>query len=343
MTSVLIKNCGPATSIQDYGRFGWQRFGISNSGSADRLALAAANALVGNAPGVPAIEFALLGGALEIVGGRARLALAGADMPLRIEGHAIDHHASFLLEPGQILQIGTAQAGVYAILAAEGGFEIATQLGSASLHARAAIGGLRGAPLAPGDDLPLAMSDTTPRGESNMDALSLSRAAPLRVVLGPQDDYFTPAGRQTFLGSEYRVTTQADRMGVRLTGPRIEHAKGFNIVSDGIVSGSIQIPGSGEPIVMLADRQTTGGYPKIATVITSDLRLLAQRRHGESIRFAAVTIEQAQQIAREARADMDALPNQCRPVVRGLPGSDELLAMNLAGSAVSASDPTTWL
>ena len=153
---------------------------------------------------------------------------------------------------------------------------------------------------------------------------------------GLQDDYFSKEGIETFLSSAYTVSREADRMGYRLAGPRIAHARGFNIVSDGIVTGSIQVPGAGEPIVMMADRQTTGGYPKLATVISPDLRLVSQRRSGEAIRFAAVGIEEAQAIARERAELVRLLPAEARPVRGGLPPSEDLLALNLAGSAIDA-------
>jgi allophanate hydrolase subunit 2 len=178
-----------------------------------------------------------------------------------------------------------------------------------------------------GPDLDLALSP---------ELWPLDLDAPLRVVLGPQDDHFTQDGVATFLGGAYRVTAEADRMGYRLAGPRVEHREGFNIVSDGIVSGSVQIPGSGEPIVMMADRQTTGGYPKIATVISADLRLLAQRRPGDPVRFRAVPVEEAQAIARERAALVAGLAAALRPAGPRLPSTENLLALNLAGAAVDA-------
>lgn len=342
MTALLIGSCGPATSIQDRGRFGWQRYGLASSGAADPLALAAANLLVGNPPDMAGIELALIGLTLQAVGGSARLALAGAPMQIAVEGKPVATHTSFLLEAGRTLRIGPATAGVYAILSVEGGLDIAPELGSRSLHARAAVGGLKGRPLGTGSEVPLLCACPAAKGESQLEPLPLYPDRPLRVVLGPQDDYFTPEALQTFLNSEYAVTAQADRMGYRLAGPALSHTKGFNIVSDGIVCGSVQVPGSGEPIIMLVDRQTTGGYPKIATVISQDLRVLAQRRPGDRIRFKAVTVEEAQATSRTWASETDILSKQLRPAGSGLPDSGELLAMNVAGAALSAHDPATW-
>ena len=155
-------------------------------------------------------------------------------------------------------------------------------------------------------------------------------------MLGPQDDYFTPEGIETFLSSPYLVSREADRMGYRLNGPRIAHARGYNIVSDGIVSGAVQVPGAGKPIVMMADRQTTGGYPKLATVLSADLRLVAQRRAGEAIRFTAVSVAEANAVARDRAELIRRLPASARSAKRGRLASEELLALNLAGAAVDA-------
>jgi len=336
VTALVVSACGPMTSIQDAGRFGWQRYGVSSSGAMDRLALAFANALVGNAPGAGALEFMLMGGSFAIDGGTARIAVAGAPCAVAVDGQAARAMTSLTLRPGQTLSVGPAQAGVYAYMAIAGGFALPLELGSLSLQPRAGIGGIEGRALRAGDHLPLALADAPKGPELALDAVPTDADAPIRVVLGPQDDYFSKEGIETFLSSAYTVSRDADRMGYRLAGPRIAHARGFNIVSDGIVTGSIQVPGAGEPIVMMADRQTTGGYPKLATVISPDLRLVSQRRSGEAIRFAAVGIEEAQAIARERAELVRRLPAEARPVRGGLPPSEDLLALNLAGAAIDA-------
>jgi biotin-dependent carboxylase-like uncharacterized protein len=336
MTWLVLKACGPMTSIQDAGRFGFQRYGVSASGAMDRLALACANALVGNAPGAAGIEFMLMGGTFEAEGGTARVALAGAPCSVTLDGQPVPAMTSVTLRPGQTLNVGAAQAGVYAYLAIAGGLALTPQLGSLSLQPRAAIGGVDGRACRAGDRLPLILPEAPDGPELALDLLALDTEASVRVVLGPQSDYFTPEGIETFLTSAYAVSREADRMGYRLTGPRVAHARGFNIVSDGIVTGSVQVPGSGEPIVMMADRQTTGGYPKLATVISADLRLVAQRRAGEEIRFAAVGIEEAQAAARERANLVRGFAASARAVRGGLPGPEELLGLNLAGAAVDA-------
>jgi biotin-dependent carboxylase-like uncharacterized protein len=339
MTALRVVAAGPMTSLQDAGRLGFQRYGVSPSGAMDRLALAAAKALVGNAPGAAAIEFMLLGGSFAVEEGEARIAVMGAPCAVSVDGQGVPPATSVRVRAGQMIAIGAAHAGVYAYLAVAGGFGVAPDLGSLSLHRRAGIGGVEGRPLAPGDRLPLNVerSDDTP--DLARDAVGLEPDAPVRVVLGPQDDLFTSEGLATFAASTYTVTQEADRMGYRLAGPKIAHAQGYNIVSDGIVSGSVQVPGSGEPIVMMADRQTTGGYPKIATVVSADLRLLAQRRPGQAVRFEIIAMRDAQELARERARTIASLATSVRPVRRRSFSSEELLAHNLAGEAADAFGP----
>lgn len=336
MTALVVKSCGPMTSLQDSGRFGFQRYGVSNSGAMDRLALGVANALVGNAPETGALEFMLMGGAFAVEGGTARLAVAGAPCAVAIDGVGTAGTASLTLRPGQTLVLGAAKQAVFFYLAVAGGLATPSSLGSVSLQARAGIGGFEGRPLRPGDQLDLVFDAAPPGPERALDPTAIDADAMVRIVLGPQDDYFSSDGIATLLSSPYAVSREADRMGYRLIGPTVAHSRGFNIVSDGIAAGSIQVPGSGEPIVTMADRQTTGGYPKIATVISADLRRVAQRRTGESLRFQAIGIEEAQQIARERAETLRALVAKTRPVRGALPETEALLALNLAGAAVDA-------
>lgn len=325
---------GPGASLQDGGRVGFQRYGLSASGPMDRLAHAAGNALVGNEPNTGAIEFAMSGGRFQADGGSVRLALAGAPCRLSCDGEPIAHHASFLLREGGTLRIERPRDGVFAYLAVAGGVAVDAVMGSLSLHARAALGGMDGRPIDDGMRLPLRAAAPAAASERMLDPIPLERAAPIRVVLGPQADAFTEAGIATLLGQAFAVSNRADRMGYQLEGPAIAHgAAGFNIVSDGTVAGSIQVPGSGQPIVLLADRQTTGGYPKIATVVSADLRRIAQRRPGEVVRFSAVSLEDAVHLARARAALVASLPQALRPVAGAL---DRLLAANLAGEAVDA-------
>ncbi|HZH53337.1 MAG TPA: biotin-dependent carboxyltransferase family protein [Microvirga sp.] len=337
MIDLVMKTCGPMTSLQDRGRVGYQRFGVSPSGAMDTRSLAIANALVGNPPNMAAIEFVNLGGTFTCAGGDLRFALAGADCSLNIDGAPVAPQTAAVLREGQEARVGHARAGAFAYLAVAGGFAIAPQLGSLSFHLRSRLGGLDGAPLQAGDRLPC-RAEAQPGELLHLPPEPPKADEPIRVMLGPQDDYFTPDGIRTFLEEEFTVSPQADRMGFQLTGPRIEHAKGFNIVSDGIVTGHVQVPGSGHPIVLMRDRQTAGGYPKIATVIGADLDRFAQLRPGSPVHFRAVDRAEAVAAARELRNWIEALPAALVPVRFGLT-TEHLLSVNLIGGTVDALAP----
>jgi biotin-dependent carboxylase-like uncharacterized protein len=336
MTSLVVLSAGPATSIQDAGRFGWQRYGVGPSGAMDRRSLALANAIAGNPPGTGAIEFALAGGRFRVEGGAARVALAGADCTLKIDGAAVPGLASATARDGQTIEIGPARAGMFAYLAVAGAFTLTPTLGSLSLHHRTGVGGLQGRSLRAGDRLPLGLPQP-PGNELAVLEPPRGHSGPIRIVLGPQDDHFTPAAIDALVNSAYTISEQADRMGLRLNGPQLEHsAKGYNIVSDGIPTGAIQVPGNGLPLILLADRQTTGGYPKIATVISWDLPRLVQCRPGTDLRFAIVDRAEAVRIARAEDEAFRKLVATIRPA--GLAGLDssELLALNLIDGVVDA-------
>lgn len=336
--ALTVVEAGPLTTVQDLGRRGWQRFGISASGAMDGPALQLANALVGNAPGEAGVEVGLTGGSFACEAESCRVALAGG-FALQIDGEAADPYCGHLLRRGSRLVIGRAAAGMWGYLAVAGGFEIAPTLGSCSTHTRSGLGGVDGGPLRAGARLPLrrpAVAEDEP-ARLLPPALRPAYEGPVRVVFGPQEDRFTAAGKQTLLTAEYRVSAQSDRMGYRLDGPAIAHAGGFNIISDGIANGSIQVPGSGRPIVLLADRQSTGGYPKIATVIQADLPRLAQRRPGEVVRFEAVSVEAAEELAiASAAAIAGASRGFLAAVAAGTELSAErLLAVNLISGVVA--------
>lgn len=292
---------GPHTTIQDLGRVGYRAAGVPLAGPLDRIALTLANALVGNDANTPAVEYLLQGPALEIVAASLRVAVIGGAAGLTIEGRgAVAAGCSVPLHRGDRILCEAPGDVTCAYLAVEGGFDVPLSLGSAATYVRSRIGGLHGGVLRAGDVLPVRDSDAAGRPEATLARpFDPDFAAPIRVVLGPQDDYFTEGAIESFLSMTYTISSQSDRMGYRLHGPTLAHARGYDIVSDGIVPGSIQVPGSGQPIVLLADAQTTGGYPKIATVISADLPLLGRRRPGATVRFCAVTQEQAEQARRE--------------------------------------------
>jgi biotin-dependent carboxylase-like uncharacterized protein len=222
-------------------------------------------------------------------------------------------------------------------LAVEGGFAIDPVLGSVSTYARGQLGGLNGKPLSAGDTLPLALDHAGDRGEFRLEGFSLSRPARFRAVLGPQDAFFTDAAKQQLFEGDYTVKVESDRMALQLAGPKLDHAGSFDIISDGIAMGSIQVPGHGQPIVLMADRQTTGGYPKIATIVRADLARFVQLRPGSKVRFAAVTLQEAVALARSDAKRTESLIAAIRPAGLDRLDSARLLGLNLAGEAVDAA------
>lgn len=296
---LTILSPGPLTTVQDSGRFGALGKGFSPGGAMDMDAMTVANLLVGNAPGVGVLEMTMLGITARF-DCETVIALTGADMSTRLNDEPIARYASVAVHPGDVLTMGAASRGMRAYLAVTGGFDLPLVMGSVSTNLKCALGGFQGRKLKTGDELPLNQSGAPflPRQvsppEDYPDCISL------RVLLGPQDDAFTQKGIDTFLGCEYTVTDKADRMGIRLSGEIIESKNGVDILSDGIAAGSVQIPASGTPIIMMADRQTTGGYAKIATVISADLSRAAQARPGTRIRFVRVTEAEAIRLRRDA-------------------------------------------
>ena len=303
MPALKVVTPGIHTTVQDLGRPGFQDVGVPVSGPLDRIGLRLANALVGNAPDTPALEMIIQGPAFEVAADAVRIALAGCNGAIDVGGadaRSIPAGTSVRLVRGDSFRVARLGDSGCAYLGIEGGIELTRCLGSASTYARARMGGLGGVPLKPGDSIPLRVAGAARRAEKMLaQPFDLALDQPVRVVLGPQADFFDDAEIAGFLASEYRVSTQSDRMGFRLDGRPIAHAKGYNIVSDGIVPGAIQVPGSGLPIVLMADAQTTGGYPKIATVVSADIPALGRRRAGSSVRFAAVGVAEAEKIRRE--------------------------------------------
>jgi allophanate hydrolase len=297
---------GLHTTIQDRGRIGYQDVGVPTSGPLDRVSLRLANALVGNPPGTPAFEMLLQGPTLKVLADSVRVALVGCNASIDIRSgnsRLIPAGRSVRLARDEVFRIRALGDSVCAYLAIEGGPDIPEVRGSASTYVRGAIGGLHGRCFRQRDIVPLRREAVDARGEYALARpLDLALDQPIRVILGPQADYFTDDAVQTFLSSDYTVSHQADRMGYRLEGPVLEHAKGYDIISDGIVSGAIQVPGSGRPIVLMVDNQTTGGYPKIATVSSADIPVVARRKPGRAIRFAAVVVQEAERLRRQQEA-----------------------------------------
>lgn len=296
------------TTVQDQGRRGFQRVGVPVSGALDRNGLMLANALAGNEQGAACLEVIGSGPELEVVGTSVRLALVGSGGGLEISGREdllVHQGQTVRLTKGETVRVRLGGDAFCSYLAIEGGFDVPLCLGSRSTYTRAGFGGLSGRQLRSGDILDGSIDDVAAREEVALgEPRNLRFDQPIRVVLGPQDSYFTEEAIREFLTGTYTITPASDRMGFRLAGPALTHKSDYNIVSDGIVAGSIQVPGSKLPIVLMADAQTTGGYPKIATVISADLPLLGIRSAGRSVKFKAVSREEAEAIRRAEHQDM---------------------------------------
>ncbi|CCE02800.1 biotin-dependent carboxyltransferase family protein [Bradyrhizobium sp. STM 3809] len=338
MSTLVVSQIGPASSVQDGGRFGAQRYGLTPSGAMDKLALAAANSLVGNELMAAAIEIGPFGATFVAKGGAVRVALSGAPRPADVAKRPVEMNTSVTLSDGEKLTLGFARGGSFSYLAIEGGIAGEPMFDSLSVNARAGLGSPYPRPLQSGD-----VFETAPASETPEMRIELPRTSgAIRVVMGPQDDEFSDEMKALFLGSDWTVSATSDRMGYRLEGPVIRHLHGHNIVSDGTVEGSIQVPGNGSPIVLMSDRGTSGGYPKIATVITADYGRLAQTPAGTPFRFQAVSMAEAQAELRRYRDLLRSLPDRVRELTSSEFDVDALFTANVAGHAVSATDVTTW-
>ena len=291
--SVLVKTPGPLTTVQDEGRFFYQSSGIRPSGVMDGAAYEAANALVGNAKGEAVLEMTFLGATLEFQSA-AWFALTGADMQAKLDGVPVERYRAVRAEAGQTLAVGMAATGCRGYLAVRGGFDVPLVMGSRSTDVSAKLGGFEGRALKAGDVLPTLAADDWMPTDLCYEPPVYESEITVRVVPGPQEEYFTAAGIDTLFSAAYEISPNSDRMGLRLDGPESESISGTDIVSDGIVFGSIQVPSGGVPIILMADHQTAGGYAKIGTVLSFDLPKLAQARPGDKVRFARISAEEAQ-------------------------------------------------
>jgi 5-oxoprolinase (ATP-hydrolysing) subunit C len=339
MSKLVISSIGPASSVQDGGRFGAQRYGLTPSGAMDRLGLAAANCLAGNAQLAPAIEIGPYGAGLTARDGAVRVGLSGSPRSADIGGRSVTWDTSVTIAEGETLKLGMARGGSFSYLAVEGGIMGEPMFGSLAVNARAGLGSPYPRPLQAGDELSVTAASA---GTERRIDLPAAAAGPVRVVLGPQNDEFGEDAIGLFLDSEWKLSATSDRMGYRLEGPVIKHLHGHNIVSDGTVNGSIQVPGIGQPIVLMSDRGTSGGYPKIATVITADFGRFAQIPAGTAFRFKAVSMEEAQTEARKFAELLRALPGRLASIDSFDLNVEALQDANVAGVAVSAMDARTW-
>jgi antagonist of KipI len=301
---IRVLEPGALTTVQDLGRPGHLRYGIPPSGPMDRVAFVVANRLVGNADGAAGLEATVLGPRLQVEAACA-IAVTGAEMPLTVNGVEAPSWTTLLLEPGDVIKLGASRAGVRAWVAFSGGIDVPLVLGSRSTYLRGRLGGVEGRALRKDDRLALLAAPLPPPRRARAGVRDDLDAEPeIRVVLGPQAERFTEAGVRTFLDSEWEMLPQSDRMGARLRGPRIGHVKGHDIISDGIALGSVQVPGDGQPIALLVDRQSTGGYTKVATVCSFDIGRLGQVKPGHRLRFRAIELAEAHRILQRRHTDL---------------------------------------
>jgi antagonist of KipI len=290
--------------VQDLGRPGYLRVGIPASGPVDEGAFVLANRLVENADGAAGLECTLIGPRVEFTDER-RVAVTGADMAVALNGAEAPRGQAFRVKAGDVLKLGPARSGVRAYLAVSGGIDTPPALGSRATYPRGQLGGLGGRALKKGDDLPLGPARAGRLGRIRAAAMFEYASEPeIRVVLGPQAHRFTAAGIAAFLEGPYEMLPQSDRMGARLRGPVIEHTQGHDIISDGIPLGGIQVVGDGQPIVLLVDRQSTGGYTKIATVCSFQIGRVGQVRPGQRLTFREVTVADAHAGRRAWQAEL---------------------------------------
>jgi len=298
--AIEVLNGGPMTTVQDRGRFGCQKSGIRACGVMDTDAYEAACQLCGlsssEEDGAAVLEMTLLGGSFRLVGD-VWFAITGADMKAQLNGTPCPSYTLVHGKTGDVLSFGVAVTGCRTYVAFAGGIDVPKVMGSRSTDVKCSMGGFHGRALQKGDVLPLLFAEKISliNDEASRNKIRqplYGHSVKVRTIPGPQDDRFTDAGLKTFFSEAYVVTGDSDRMGCRLSGPVVESKDGTDIISDGIVFGSVQISAAGLPIILMADRQTAGGYAKIGTVCTADLPLLAQCRPGDKVRFVRTEVEE---------------------------------------------------
>jgi antagonist of KipI len=297
MSLIEVQSPGLQTTVQDLGREGFGPMGVSPSGAADPLALRIGNRLVGNAEGAAALEMTLVGGTF-LFPERSVVALSGSDFGATLDDVAVDMWTSVEVYSGQTLRTGPTRTGARCYLCVRGGIEVKLFLGSASTHLLSGLGGYDGRALRKGDVLRIGTAGGTFRTfrKQRLSGWALKQLSPrkvLRVTAGPQSDWFSEEAHNNFYSATYRLAEESNRMGLRLEGPPLNSASGGEMISEGVSLGAVQITASGLPIILFVEQQTTGGYPKIANVISADLHSLGQLRPRDEIRFEPVDLAAA--------------------------------------------------
>jgi biotin-dependent carboxylase-like uncharacterized protein len=301
MSSVIIESAGLLTTVQDRGRYGYQRYGMPVSGAMDTFSLGLANMLVGNDPGAACLEATVHGPEIHFTG-ETVIAVTGADMDMTVNGKRAALNAAVNVRKGDRLAFRGLRYGCRSYIAFAGGIDVSPVMGSRSTYLRAATGGHEGRALRAGDELPLGVACINGMIREIPEGLipEYRHAQTIRITTGPEAHFFNISGLRNFLTTEYSVTAQSDRMGYRLSGEPVSRREGRgDIISAGISQGTIQVPGDGQPIILMADRQTSGGYARIACVTSVDLTLVAQLIPGDTLRFKEISLEKAQELYKE--------------------------------------------
>lgn len=334
---IKFANGGFLTTIQDAGRTGFQESGVPVTGVMDTRSYKLANILVGNDDTQAVLEVTLMGPMLQFTSDTV-ISVTGGDLGPKLNGKDMAMYEAIPVKRGDSLSFMGIKSGSRAYVAFAGGLDLPLVMGSRSTHLKSNLGGYEGRKLGAGDEIEFLTPKTTlpnlARRRVERDDFS-GQACELRVVMGPQDDCFTDKGIETFLDGEYTLTNEADRMGLRFEGAVVEHKDGGDIITDGISFGAVQIPSHGQPIVMMADHQTTGGYTKIASVISVDLPKAAQLKPGCKVHFKKVSVEEAQDLYVKELDDMEALSRKLNQAEEKLPAKEKeavALAVATAGA-----------
>lgn len=308
MNIIKIINPGFLTTIQDNGRIGYQQFGVPISGAMDLYSLQLANILVDNEKNEACLEMTMIGSQIEFYNDTA-IAITGANMNPEINFIKINMYETIYVKKGDVLRMSGAKDGARAYLSISGGFDIPKVLGSKSTYLRGKIGGYKGRKIERDDEIKIKEINQLIQKRSIPKYLipEYKHSQNIGVIFGPEDESFTKEGIKTFLNSEYIISNKFDRMGYKLEGPSINHKEKPDIISMGITLGTIQVPGNGKPMIMLSDKQTTGGYTRIANVITTDIPKLGQLKAGDKIRFYEVDLTDAQGLLKEKEDEIDNL------------------------------------
>lgn len=330
-----IEHAGPFVSVQDRGRFGYERFGVTQSGPMDRTSHALANFALGKDDGASAIEISPGGLVINCIEGEITMAVAGGCFDIVLDSTTQAPWSVFTVKAGSQLKIRPGSWGSWAYLAFVGKISAPTWLESQSVHLNS---GLCGLPFSSGDRLVIKNASVlSDKSGSFFDPDKLKPDDKIHIVLGPQDKYFDEKSISSLELTEYKLTSEYDRMGVRLKGTPLKINRALDMPSEAIARGSLQVPGHGDPICLLADHQTTGGYPKIATVISADQDKLVQMRVGDSFRFEKISVEEAIEIARNRNAQIDMIKAEIENNQTGL--INKLWANNLISGVVGSSEP----